>query len=292
MIDKKTLNGIFAVLSVLVLVIPISVAGYMEEKTTTNIIAVQGNYGIGETFGLYDDFANNNLTDLVENWIPANAYDQVLGWDDDNNTIFNGNTNAGTYSLRDGIYYGDYTTYIGAGEHTTTPTWSDLPQTTYTSYRQFFIPLNITCSDLAEYDFARIHSDIVKTNGTETRIYYETTGYNLNQINPIVIDDETDLFTIGYDEKNILNANPNGSVYISFIGINDYFDESQISFDWMIEANVLETSDYVFGSEYTDTTIWVAIMIGMNAFYLFVVVFANPVIDIKIDNGKKNKWRK
>ena len=289
MIDKKVLNGVLAVLSILILIIPIAMAGYMQEKTISNVISVQGTYGIGDTFGLYS--GSQNMSELFSEYTPANAYDQQIGFDANNDTIFYGYKSSGSINLRDGMYLGNYNTYIGAGEHTIAPVWADFPQITYDSLRQIYIPLNITTSELSEYDFIRIHTDMDKTNNADVRLYFEESNTGLLQINPLPIDNETDLFVLDVPYKNWLNWYPNGTVYLVFTGTGDNFVETQTSFNWMVEGNILNPTDYAFGSEFTDTTIWMLIMTGLIGFYTFVLVFANPVIDIKIDN-KKNRWRK
>ena len=288
MIDKKVLNGTLAMLSILILIIPISISGYIVEVQKTNIISVQGDYGIGETMGLYS--GSDNVSEMFENYVPSYAWDSYVGFDANNETLFYGLKNSGSILLRDGLYFGNYNTYIGAGEHTFTPNWNDVDETTYNQLRQFYIPLNYTNEQVAEFDFIRIHSDIVKTNGSFARLYYEESGTSILQIDAIApVDNETDLFVLQTSMKNVMNAYPDGKFYLSFVGIDDEFDETQSSFTWMVEANILEPSDYTFGSEYTDSAIWVMMVLGLDAFFLFVLIFANPMIDIKIDRSKGKK---
>ena len=287
MIDKKVLNGTLAMLSILVLIIPIAVSGYIVDIQRTNIISVQGDYGIGETMGLYS--GSSNTSELFESYTPSWDWDGVIGYDANNDTLFYGHKSIGGI-LSDGLYYGNYNTYIGAGEHTLTPDWNDLPESTYDSLRYFFIPLNYTNEQVAEFDFIRVHSDIEKANGSLVRLWYEESATSLLQFDSIApVDNETDLFVLDTSTKNIMNNYPDGTFYLSFFALNDNFDETQISFDWMVEGNTLVPSDYTFGSEYTDSAIWVMMVLGLDAFFLFVLIFANPMIDIKIDKNKGKK---
>ena len=289
MIDKKTLNGIMAVLSVLVLLIPIGVSGYVQEKTIDNIVNVQGSYGIGTTMGLYD--GTRNLTEIADDNFISSSIDQVIGWDANNDTIFQGYTNTGTYTLRDGTYYGNYNTYTGNGNHTMAVDWTNVPYSTYNSNRILYIPTNFTNSDLSEMDFVRFHSTIDQTETINFFVMYENQYGSLDEILMNELDSDTWFGIVDYSAKQGLNANPNGSVIIGFSAVSDNFNESQSSFTWMVETNSLDESDYVFGSEFSDFTIWMGLIVGMDAFFLFVLMFANPKIDIKWDN-RKGKWRK
>lgn len=282
--NKEALNGILAVLSIVVLLIPIGVAGYVQEATVTNVIEVQGTYPTGDHIGLY----TGNVSEAFEGH-NSFGYDDPLGWEANNDTVFLGYKSSGVYSSRDSVYYGNYVTYTGSGIHSMSVNWSHMPQATYDSVRYLLVPLNVTCEAVADYDFIRIHTDIDKSEGVLVRMYYETSATFMNEASINVIDTDTDLWVIDYADKTQLNNYPNGTVWLGFSAIDDRFNETQTSFTWEVEANSLDPSDYVFGSEYTDITIWVAIVLFMDMAYLLTVVFANPVIDLKYDKYWKRK---
>lgn len=279
---------ILAFLSVITLLIPVAVSGYVEEKTITQYVAVQGMYPSGDTFGLYD--GAENITELMDPYSVAQfPNDDPLGWDSNNDTAFYGWKSSGIYDTRDSVYYGNYITYTGSGEHTMSVDWADMPVATYNSVRYLMIPLNITNEELADYDFARISIDILDDQ-VDYRIYYTTTGTTLAQINPQDIDNNTALYPITYDVRNSLGFYPNETVFLGIVATGTQFNEDQVSFTWKLEGISLDPEDKVFGSEFTDTTIWISIMMFLDSVYLVAVIFANPMIDLKVD--KKGKWRK
>jgi len=278
--NKETLNALLAILSIGILLLPVGVAGYMESAVETNILTVQASYTTGENYGLYDDISN--VTELFEASNSAISNDPI-GWDLNNDTAFLGYKSSGIQSLRDNVYYGNYHTYVGAGVHSTVIDWTDIPYATYTSIRYIFTPLNITCEELANKDFLRVSSDIDKTDGAEVRIYYDNQYGTMDQLNPTAVDADTDIISLSTGVKNILNQNPNGTVYIVFVAISDNFVETQTTFDWEIEGFELEPEDHIFGAEWTDTAIWVLIIMALNTIYIVAVIFANPAIDFKWD---------
>lgn len=289
--NKSGINGILAVMSVLVLLIPIGVSGYVQEKTVSNIIEIQGEYSDGYNAGIYD--GSLNMSEIFEPTQPAYAVDNILGYDSNNDTIFHGYKTTGVYTERDGTYYGDYNTYIGSGQYQTVVDWGDVPYAEYNSVRYLYIPLNMSNENATAFDFMRINTDLdLGTNDVIVRLWIHA-GTQMVELSQFIIDNDTTMFIFDYDTKQILNANPDGMIIIGFSAVGDGFNESQTSFTWETEFFTMESSDYVFGSEFTDFTVWIIMVLGMDAFYLFVVVFANPVIDIKIDNsGKKGKWRR
>ena len=84
---KNEMSGILAVLSVLVLIIPIAVSGYVHEAEIQNVIDVQGEYTIGEFGELYN--GDNNVSVEYETYFPFDSTNP-LGWDSNNDTAFQG----------------------------------------------------------------------------------------------------------------------------------------------------------------------------------------------------------
>lgn len=283
--DKSVINGIFALLSVLALLIPFGVSQYAETQTVENILIHESDYTTGTTFGLYD--GSENMTELITG-LNDFPFHTELGWESNNDTIFQGYESGG----HDGIYFANYNTYTGSGEHTIIVNWSDVPESTYESVRYLYIPLNITTSELAEFDFVRIHSDFNKSDGADIRLVYQYSDSGLFSIYPTVLDSETDIYVLTLAGKNLMNAYPNGTVFLTFAGLDDEFVETQTTWDWMIEANALESEDMIFGSEFTDIAVFSIIVLCLDFLYIWIIVFANPVIDLKIDKGKKGKGKR
>lgn len=280
-IEKSTINGIMAIITIIVLMLAIAVPMYAKQKSVENTISVQGNYGIGETIGLYS--GTENITELFDGYtdFPIDTY---LGWESNNDTIFYGIKETG--ANKNAVYYGDFTTYTGSGSHTTVMNWSSVPETTYNSIRYIVIPLNYTNEMMADFDFVRITSNIDTDNGTFFALVYEADATTLFTTVPINIDNDTVLITIDYDIKTTMNAYPNGTVYLMFIGADGFFNQAQSSFTWKIDGNSLDPSDYAFGSEFTDFTMWVLMVSIFDVVFFMAIIFASPWIDLKLDQRK------
>ncbi len=281
--NKKQINMaklFWTIILVVAMLFIVMFSNYITNAEITNIISVQGNYPIGDTFGLYS--GSDNLTELFDSYTPTFDYDSVNGWDANNDTVFYGIEGA----IED-AYFGNYNTYIGNGNHTTIVNWSHMPLLSYEDIRYLLIPLNITNSELALYDFARVNTDLNKTDGAEVRIYYEESATSLLQINPITIDTDTDLFPMDYSTKQTMNLYPNGTVYLVFVGLDDWFTETQTSFTWQIESNSLLASDYAFSSDFTNNSIWFIVRMVFAFILTLAVIFINPWFDTKIDMKKR-----
>lgn len=288
MIKKSTINGVMAVLSILILIVPIAVSGYIAEQTAANILAVQGDYANGENLEIYN--GNLNITEIMDT---QGTYSTSLGgWDANNDTAFVGYESG---LLGDSeTYFGNYITYIGNGSYSISVDWNDIGVGNFDAVRYLIIPLNISCNDLADYDFGRITTNIIQ-DGT----VYFTVGYQDNTdillFDTQSIDNDTGIFIIDQNRKNIMAEITSTYVYLIFSAESTDFDETQTAFTFNIEVFELESGDNLFGSEYTDTAIWSIMVLGLDAFYLFVFVFSNPMIDIKFDTkkkSKKGKWRR
>lgn len=281
---KKTqaIAGFMSVLAIGVLVLPVGVNGYLADQTVTNIMTVQGSYGTGDQFGLYD--GTDNMTYLFDNVTSLTLGDQVLGWESNNDTVHLGYLPSGASGTRDRVYYGDYNTYVGNGTYTMTPDWVTVSPTTYPT-QYIYVPLNITNTDLGTYDFVRIHTDIANTlDGITMEIRYQNAYNGLDQIQPLMIDNNTFIGVIDYGVKNSLDYVPDGTVWLVIANYGADFDTDQISFSWSVEANTLEPSDQVFGADFTDRSVWVLTMVCLDIIYGLGVIFATPWIDLKIDN--------
>lgn len=285
--NKQTINGILAILSVFVLIIPIALNSYVEAETIDNIISVQGSYGIGTQFEIY----SGNVSENFETLFPITSTDNPLGYDSDNDSVLYGYMDEGVFSERDGQYYGNYLTYTGNGTYLANINGSNLPPSTYDAFRRYYIPYNINAGELAEFDFVRIHTDINQTNINQIGLIIATGIYSTHSLYGQAIDSDTEIITISQTYKDIFNNNPNGSVWIVFSGNDEAFISESETFSVSVEANTLNPSDYLLGFEYSDFTIWIILIMAMDVFYLFVVIFANPVIDINFDK-KKSKWRR
>lgn len=281
MIDKKILNGILAIFSVLILLVPIGLSDYIQGETIDNIIAVQGNYTDGFECGLYSGNITNTTDDIDQ-------FDTTIGFETNADTIFNGRK-VGSPIF--GTYYGNYISYVGNGTFTVIPDWDDMPESTWSINRYFFIPLNITTGDFANFDFIRISTNYDDSYvGEFESIYYAfESDTSLHGMGYFAIDNQTNLIVPSYAEKQSFLANPNGTI---FVGIAIYEEKTQTSFNLKVSAVKLDDSDKLFSGQYTDFTIWLVMVMGLDVFYLFVAVFSNPWIDVKWDKKDKQKWRR
>lgn len=281
---SNAMTGFISVAAVLMLAMPVAVAGYVQETTVTNVLTVQGSYGTGDQF-LINDGAYNT-SELFDSVTPATVGDQVLGYDADPDTAFLGYLSTGIYSTRDRVYYGDYITYVGNGSYIVTPEWQDVSYTDFPSVRYMYIPLNITNQELAEFDFVRLHSSITDFGeGVNVGLSFQSDIGQLTDLLTYPIDDDTAVAIVDYSIKSQITSIPDGTVWIVIWGSGDAFDETQTEFTLAVEANTLIPADFAFGYEYSDMTVWIMVMMLLDVIYLAAVVFATPWIDAKIDKS-------
>lgn len=288
--DKTVINTILALLSVLVLIIPIATANYIEEQTVTNIITVQGSYGTGTQFEIYEP--DDNVSVAFDDIMQITASDNPLGFDANNDSVFWAIGTDGVYQERDGEYIGNYLTYTGNGTYLANVNGSHLPISTYDGYRRFYVPLNVSCGELADFDFVRIHTDIDQTEIQSIGLVYQTFSHITNTLYMDDVDSDTGIIPITQTYKSVMDSYPNGTVWLVFFGNGDSFATDSETFSFSVEANTLEPDDYVFGAEFSDFTIWALMMLSLDVFYAFVIIFANPYIDIKYDKNTKRIIKK
>lgn len=275
--------GIFCIIAVGILLMPVAIGSYVETETIDNIITVQGSYGTGEPLGLYS--GSLNVSEIFADIMPASATDNPLGWDSNNDSVFWGYKDEGIASERDGQYYGNYFTYSGNNTYIGNVNSSTLPPATYDAYRYLYMPLNISTGELAEFDFVRIHTNIDQTEINSFALTVITNPYSTNSIYTETIDNDTEIAIIDYGYKTLLKAYPNGTVWLKISGTGDFIAEDSEIFTVNIEANTLDPEDYLFGSQYTDSTVWIITVLIMDFVYVVAVIFATPWIDAVIDKN-------
>lgn len=282
--NRKTIGGIFAVLSILVLLIPISASQYVSEQAVNNVMAVQGTYTNGETIKIYD--GSLNITEIMDT--QGTYTTNPIGWDANNDTAFAGYESG---LLGDtGVYYGNYITYIGNGTYSMAVDWDDVGVGKYDAVRYLIVPLNISCNELSEYDFGRINTNIEISGSVDYTIGYQS-NTDILIFDTQSIDNDTGLFVIDSNRKTILDEETSTYVYLIFSADETDFDETQDSFTFNIEVFELESGDYLFGSGITDFTIWVIMVMGIDVMYIFVALFSTD-LDIIWNKEQYAKWRK
>lgn len=286
--NKETVNVIFAIISVLSLLIPVGFGRYITTETTDNIIIIEGTYPQGETLGLYS--GTENITANITGYSGDIPIDTPLGWDANNDTIFLGYKSGGIISDRDAVYYGNYNTYIGSGEHIAIVDWDDIPVGTYDSRRYLYIPLNYTTSEVTSFDFVRINSNIGNyTSGVNSALFFQADSNSIHQISNTYVDNDTAIIALTPGIKSVFNSYPNGTIYLGIYATGNNFNETQTSFTWSVDVVELNPEDRIFGSEYTDTALWVMMLMLLGVIYTLAFVFANPKIGATWENVKPKK---
>jgi len=265
--------AILSIFAVIIMIVPAIAVNEINQRTETNILSVEGLYNNG----------NVVLIDTPVYTDIENVFDcDYLGADSNNDTAFL-NYASGMYD--DNCYLGNYITYIGSGNYTIVPDYTDNPKIPQTIGLQFGIPLNITINDLLNADFTRIN-----INSDYTTYLYFRQGNDLNTHTwkSIITGDNESLFIPTLTVKSWLEtANENTTVYL-VIGketINE-FELEPVTISFKLESFELISAH---ASEFQDTTLYFLMIFALNIMFTIAFIFTTDTVDLFYDKNRKNK---
>lgn len=259
-IDSKIAGMIMALLVIVVLFVPAYASYEIEQRTMTNILAVEGLYENGTVINTYEPVNQAHVESLYFGEIKMGA--------EANNDSFYARTQGVNY-----IQYTNFVTYTGNGNYSVTPnyTYHVLP------YTQLFIgvPLNITTHELAQYDFLRVTTDSL--HGFHDIVY--RTSFGENHLFLDKVRNNTYMIINSLSTKSQLLSAPDENIYLIFADIN----KADLTFMFRAEGFDLDEQDRFF---WTDEHLWFGSVAVGFVIMLVSAIFTTNFVDIKFDRGK------
>ena len=271
--NKELKSLLLAIVAIIIMVSPAIAINEIDKSTTANIMAFEGLYSDG-----VDILALGEVDKDAAEWFFD--IETVVGSDANNDSLLmNELTDA-----NDKGFYGNYITYTGNGTHIATIDYTNNPHQTTTPNtiaRYLAIPMDISGSELSQYDFIRIESsyDCEYYLVAEGDIYpylFHSSEHTANQ--SIWINTLT--------SKSILNDNPDEPIWLQ-IGskdLNQLGEDEPAIITFKLEAFNLEPVHQL--SMETTTQYFLAIAIA-DVVMIVMFAFTTQWIDIKFDKSKK-----
>ena len=265
---KPIMSMIMALLVVLVLFIPAITSWYIDDRHTTQILSVQGEYENGTILHPYEPVNQNQVFNMFIGEVKVGEM-----------------SNNDSYYLKhqgvDYINFTNFVSYIGNGNYTCTPNYTihSVPF----QWREIGIPLNITNGDIAKFDFIRLTS-----NDEHTSKYLRfRTIYSGGSLNTAFLQTSNDTYISinSFQRKAQLNVLPNEKIYLTWNGQTPTsIDDTDLTWQFKIEGyNLTETDAYFWSDEHLYiTSMGIAFVILLVGFIL-----TTDYIDIKFDTKRR-----
>lgn len=270
---NKLVMGILSILAIVIMIVPAIAVHQIDARTTNQIIAIEGLYNDGDNILIKAP----NYTDIESTY---NC--DYLGGDSGNDTGF---INYRSGIGNDNCYMGNYITYIGDGNYTIIPDYTDNPVIPQTEGLIFAIPLEVTILQLQNADFLRINIDAELTGSyleftndiTGVKYIWESENTGVNEslfISSLIID-------------SWLSKSLNSTVYLR-IGesYTNEFELEPVSIPFKLEMFELTAADSL---EIQSTTLYFLTILSLNLMFTFAFIFTTDTVDIFIDKNRKNK---
>ena len=268
---EKMTMAILSIFAVILMIIPAIAVNEINDRTTTNILAVEGLYNDGENILI----GTPNCVEIQE------VYDcDYLGGEANNDTAFiNWVSGLGA----DNTFMGNYITYIGDGNYTLVPDYTDNPEVPQTTGLIFVIELNITTTELLNMDFLRLNID---TDYNSYIVFDNEFGVKRTWQSIETSANET-LFVPTLIVKSWLQQSVNSTVFLQLgeIGVNN-FDSEPTTVPFKLESFELTSAHAL---EFQDTAVYFMTIFALNVMYTIAFIFATDTMDIFVDKNRKNK---
>lgn len=271
-LNKGFTSTLFSLLAICIMITPALAVSEIDKNTEAQILAIEGLYTSGDVIA--------PLGSVDEAEVIGMGGESNIGSESNNDSVsvrWNSGANLNT------AYFDNAVSYVGNGSYIITPNYTANPEEVYSYGFNLWIPLNITPSEILNYDFIRL------THNSEQDYFIviqDDTNSVIYKWSETATEDTTSLFIPYLSFKSSIQNSLDSGVYLWIGGNqgNQALDGEPASITYKLEAFELEPEDSLVME---DTSLYF-LSIGVADVMLIVAfAFTTDYLDIKIDKKRR-----